>query len=60
MKAKWEAAWAGDFVYMCSEHMRKLVTIGTAMGIPVAYKEHLGDKICKNCENEKEKLNEIN
>ena len=52
MKAEYEGVWAGEFVYMCENHMRQLVTISDAMGVPVSYKEYLGDEICKNCERE--------
>ena len=52
MRAGYVASWAGEFVYMCEKHMKQLVTIGTAMGVPVSYKEHLGGEICKNCEHE--------
>ena len=52
MRAEYEASWAGEFVYMCEKHMKQLVTIGTAMGVPVPYRVHSGDEICKNCERE--------
>ena len=51
--AEFEACWAGDFVYMCATHMKQLLAVGGAMGVPVNYKPYEGNKKCKNCENEK-------
>jgi len=51
-RAKWEACWGGEFVYMCEEHLRKLMAIGRAMGVPVQFKPHTGVEICKKCKRE--------
>jgi len=48
-KAEFEACWAGDFVYMCENHMKQLIAIGSAMGVPVSYKPYSGEEKCKNC-----------
>ncbi len=53
--AEYEACWAGDFIYMCEGHLKQLLAIGNAMGVPVSYKVYGGDEVCKNCVNEKEK-----
>ena len=52
-KAEFEVCWGGDFVYMCEEHLKKLVAVGMAIGAPVNCKPYNGDEKCKNCENGK-------
>lgn len=47
--------WPSKDVVACSDHLKKLVSLGAVLGIQISWSLAPEEAICSNCENEAKK-----